>query len=67
VRLVNGREQIRLRHVPAPLARLLLWIVRDLPGALVDRMLDHCTADSTRTVTAFHLKLTSLGDAWTVA
>jgi NAD(P)H dehydrogenase (quinone) len=48
VRLLNRDQAVPIRHVPAPLARLLPFVVRDLPRALVDVMLGDCVGDPTQ-------------------
>jgi dTDP-4-dehydrorhamnose reductase len=50
----------------SPIAKLLPWVVRDLPSALVDVMLAESIGDPQRAVQAFDLKLTSLRQAWTL-
>ena len=67
VRLLNRDQSVPIRHIPAPLARLLPFVVRDLPGALVDVMLGDCVGDPSRVRREFGLMLTSLRQVWSPA
>jgi NAD(P)H dehydrogenase (quinone) len=64
VRLLNRGGDVRLRHVPAPLARALAWFWRGLPPALVDLLLRDRVGEPERATAALGLRLTHLGDIW---
>src|SRR5262245_42472884 len=67
VKLLNRDQRVPIRHVPAPLARLLPFVVRDLPRALVDVMLGDCVGDPTQVRREFGLMLTSVRQVWSPA
>jgi nucleoside-diphosphate-sugar epimerase len=67
VRLLNRDQSVPIRHVPAPLARLLPFVVRDLPRALVDVMLGDCVGDPTQVRRELGLMLASLRQVWSPA
>ena len=67
VQLLNHDQNVPIRHIPAPLARLLPLVVRDLPRALVDIMLGDCVGDPTRVRREFGVMLASLRQVWSPA
>jgi NADH dehydrogenase len=64
VALLNRDRDVRLRHLPDPLARALAHLKTSLPRALVDVMLRDSVGDHERAATAFSFPLTSLRDVW---
>lgn len=64
VTLLNRNNSIKRSHLPPMIARLLPWVVRDLPAALVDVMLAESVGDPQRVIEAFSLKLTPLSQVW---
>lgn len=64
VRLLNGNESVHIRHIPPRLARMLPWVVRDLPAALVDVMLRDSLGNSGPALNALGIQLTSLRQVW---
>jgi nucleoside-diphosphate-sugar epimerase len=64
VRVVNRSPALRIRHVPALLARLLGRVAPDLTGAMADLLLRDSTGDSTAACAAFGLRLTPLSAVW---
>lgn len=64
VRILNAPHPVNVRHLPPALAKLLPWIVADLPAALVDVMLQDSVGNAQAAIEAFHLKLTSLQQVW---
>lgn len=67
VRLLNRDQAVPIRPVPAPLARFLPFVVRDLPRALVDVMLGDWVGDPRQMCREFGLKLASLRQVWSPA
>ena len=65
-KLVSGFYPHFKNHLPPPIAKLLPWVVRDLPSALVDVMLADSVGDPQPAVREFDLKLTPLRQAWAV-
>ncbi len=65
--LLNRRQTVRKSHLPNLIARLLPWVTRDLPAALVDVMLTDSVGNPQSTVAAFSLKLTPLRQVWAMA
>jgi NADH dehydrogenase len=63
VNLLN-KKTVKVNHLPPPIAKLLPWVVQDLPAALIDIMLADSLADSKSVVEAFDLKLTPLREVW---
>ena len=64
VRLLNRNPRIRIRHIPAPVARMLGRFLPSLPGPLVEVMVRDSLGDPSRAIAAFGLKLTSLREVW---
>ncbi len=64
VRLLHRNPKIRIRHIPAPVARMLGRFLSSLPGPLVEVMVHDSLGDATRAIVAFGLKLTSLREVW---
>lgn len=67
VRLLNRDQSVPMRHIPAQLARLLPFVVRDLPRALVDVMLGDCVGDPAPVCNELGLTLASLRQVWSPA
>lgn len=67
VRLVNRDASVPIRHIPAPIARFLPLVVRDLPSALVDVMLANCLGEAAQVQREFALVPTSLRRVWSHA
>lgn len=64
VHLLNHADQMKVHHLPSMIAKLLPWVMRDFPAALVDVMLTDSAGDPQRVVEAFDLKLTPLKQVW---
>jgi NADH dehydrogenase len=64
VKLLNHDDSVKTLHLPPLIARLLPLVVRDLPAALVNVMLEDSVAEAQHTVETFNLKLTSLQHVW---
>jgi hypothetical protein len=65
VRLLNRTGRVRIRHLPGPLARLLLpFAGPKLPSALIDVMLRDSRTDRPTARDIFDLGLTSLLRVW---
>ncbi|MCC6929434.1 MAG: hypothetical protein IT359_10630 [Gemmatimonadaceae bacterium] len=64
VRLLNNDPSVPIRHVPAPMARLLPIFSRNLPRALVDIMLADCVGDPSQVRGALDIELASLRRVW---
>ncbi|NJN89831.1 MAG: NAD-dependent epimerase/dehydratase family protein [Leptolyngbyaceae cyanobacterium SL_5_14] len=64
VKLLNRKETIKVNHLPPLIAKLLPWVVQDLPAALVDVMLSDSLADPKPVIEAFDLRLTPLREVW---
>lgn len=64
VRLLSRDPAVRIRHLPAWLARGLGLVVPSLPGPLVDLLLRDSLGDSSRAIGAFGLQLTSPRAVW---
>ncbi|UIE38342.1 SDR family oxidoreductase [Leptodesmis sichuanensis] len=67
VKLLNRSQAIKLNHIPPFIAKLLPWVVPDLPAALVDVMLADSVGNPQRAIEAFNLELTSLKQVWSNA
>jgi NADH dehydrogenase len=64
VNLLNPKDTVKVTHLPPLVAKLLPWVVRDLPAALVDVMLRESVGDPQRVVATFDLTLTPLKQVW---
>ncbi|MGQ9871951.1 hypothetical protein [Leptodesmis sp.] len=64
VKLLNRSQAIKLNRIPPFIAKLLPWVVPDLPAALVDVMLADSIGNPQRAIEAFNLGLTSLKQVW---
>lgn len=64
VRLVNRNPEVRISHLPNPIARILAAVVPMLPSPFVDVVLQDSVADSSRAKSTFGLKLTSVRSIW---
>lgn len=60
-------HSLKVKHLPDRLARLLPWVVRGLPAALVDVMLRDSAGEPKRAVETFGLELTPLQQVWATA
>ena len=67
VKLLNQNASVKINHIPPFVAKLLPWIIRDLPPALVDVMLSDSISNPQHSIEAFDLKLTPLREIWTAA
>jgi nucleoside-diphosphate-sugar epimerase len=64
VLLLNRGCDVRLRHVPALVARALAAVSPSLSPALVDLLLRDCVGETEAAITTFGLRLTPLGEIW---
>jgi len=65
VRLLNVRRQVRVTHVPAPLARLLRFVGPRLPAALIDVLLADSRGQAPASPETFGYCPTPVSRAWT--
>lgn len=64
VYLINGNHNVKISHVPAPLARLLSRFLPALPPTYVDVVLRDALGNPNTVAQEFNLKLTPLSQIW---
>lgn len=64
VHLLNRSDNIRISHLPGPIARFLRYVGPKLPGALIDVMLNDSKSNNPTAAKTFNLSLTSLEAVW---
>jgi len=64
VRLVNGRDDVRIRHIPRAFAGLVGRLLPTLSPELAMLMTRTCTGDHTPVERAFGISMTSVRAAW---
>lgn len=64
VRFFNHSQTIKINHLSPPIARLLPWVLPNLPRALVEVMLGDSIGNAQPAVKLWGLKLTPLSQIW---